>query len=405
MTSLQHKNILIGISGGIAAYKTPYLIRGLKALGADVRVILTTAAKQFVTPTTLQAISGHPIHDDLFDSAQEAAMGHIDLARWADYLLIAPATADCIARIAHGHANDLLTTVCLATEAPILLAPAMNRVMWQNPATQANIAILNKRHFDVLPIGVGEQACGDIGEGRMLEPEAIIAHLLTRTTPGPLQGKRILITAGPTHEMIDPVRYISNPSTGKMGYAIASAAASMGATVTLISGPTSLPSPKGLETVHVTTASDMHDAVMRYVQDKDIFIAAAAVGDYRTETISNQKIKKTNSPLSITLVPNPDILKAVSALPKRPFCVGFAAETEDLLKNAASKLASKNLDMICVNDVSDPTIGFGSDENAMTVLTPWVSHHLPKQPKWALANKLLIFISEQIKPLSYEKRY
>ncbi|MFI4957286.1 MAG: bifunctional phosphopantothenoylcysteine decarboxylase/phosphopantothenate--cysteine ligase CoaBC [Gammaproteobacteria bacterium] len=393
MATLRGKSILIGITGGIAAYKVPYLIRGLKALGADVRVILTTAAKQFVTPTTLQAISGHPIHDDLFDPTQEAAMGHIDLARWADLLLIAPATADCLARLAHGHANDLLTTVCLATEAPILLAPAMNRVMWQNPATQANIAILKARHVDVLPIGDGEQACGDIGEGRMLEPDAIIDHLLMRVSAGPLQGKKILITAGPTHEKIDPVRFISNPSTGKMGYAIAIAAASMGADVTLISGPTTLPSPKGLHTVRVTTASDMQDAVMRYVHDQDIFIAAAAVGDYRTETISTQKIKKTNSPLSITLVPNPDILKAVSALPKRPFCVGFAAETEALLKNAASKLASKNLDMICVNDVSDQTIGFGSDENALTVMTPTLESHLPKQPKHMLAKKLLQLIS------------
>jgi phosphopantothenoylcysteine decarboxylase/phosphopantothenate--cysteine ligase len=394
MTTLQGKNILIGITGGIAAYKVPYLIRGLKALGADVRVILTSSAKQFVTPITLQAVSGHPIHDNLFDPAQEAAMGHIDLARWADFLLIAPATADCIARLAHGHADDLLTTVCLATEAPILLVPAMNRVMWQNLATQANITLLNDRHFDVLPVGIGEQACGDIGEGRMIEPDAIIDHLLTRNSTGPLQGKKILITAGPTHEMIDPVRYISNPSTGKMGYAIASAATVMGADVTLISGPTTLPSPKGLRTVRVTTASDMYDAVMQYVNNQDIFIAAAAVGDYRTETISTQKIKKTNNPLSVTLIPNPDILKAVSALPNRPFCVGFAAETEEFVKNAATKLASKNLDMICVNDVSDRTIGFGSEENALTIITSKIESHLPKQPKHMLAKKLLTLISE-----------
>jgi phosphopantothenoylcysteine decarboxylase/phosphopantothenate--cysteine ligase len=396
MTTLLGKHILLGVTGGIAAYKTPYLVRQCKALGADVRVILTKNAKQFVTATTLQAVSGHPIHDDLFDPAQEAAMGHIDLARWADYVLIAPTTADCLARLAHGHADDLLTTVCLATEAPIILVPAMNRVMWENPATLANIALLQKRQCHVLPVGMGEQACGEMGEGRMLEPEEIIEHLTSLILPGPLQDKKILITAGPTHEMIDPVRFIGNPSTGKMGYAIANAAMNMGADVTLISGPTTLASPQGIQLIQATTANEMYDAVMQNIPHQDIFIATAAVSDYRPQTQSLQKIKKSNEQLHITLIPNPDILKEVAQLPNRPFCVGFAAETENTIENAKAKLINKKLDMICVNDVSDQAIGFGSDENALTVLTPTQECHLPKQSKHTLAKKLLTLMSDII---------
>lgn len=408
---LANKKIILGITGGIAAYKAPLIIRALKALGAQVRVVMTPSAKQFVTPTTLQAVSGNPIHDDLFDPAQEAAMGHIALARWADALLIAPATAQCLARLAHGMADDLLSTLCLATEAPILLAPAMNRLMWENPATQSNIAILSQRDFHVLPVGFGEQACGEVGAGRMLEPETLVQQVIHLLSPlglvaqiprhcekgTPLQTltrKNILITAGPTHEYLDPVRFLSNPSSGKMGYALAEAASRMGAHVTLVTGPTQLCAGPAINVIETTSALDMYDAVMTHIHGQDIFIASAAVSDYRPAERVDQKIKKTGEALTLNLIPNPDILKSVSQLPQRPFCVGFAAETEHHTAHAKSKLQNKQLDLICVNDVSDNSIGFNSDHNTLTVFTADQTWMLDKQPKSLLAEQVLRLIAK-----------
>lgn len=401
---IEQKNIILGITGGIAAYKAPLIVRELKALGAQVRVVMTASAHEFVTATTLQAVSGHPIHDDLWDPAQEAAMGHIALARWADAILIAPATAQTLARLAHGMADDLLSTLCLATEAPIFLAPAMNRIMWENPATQANIRLLEHRDLHVLPVGIGEQACGEVGPGRMLEPQELVQALQTHFTPATaLQNKSILITAGPTQEYFDPVRYLSNPSSGKMGYALAQAAAELGAEVTLISGPTHLTAPKGIHVIEVTSALDMYDAVMTHIHAQDIFIANAAVSDYRPATTSSHKVKKSSEVLNLELLPNPDILKAVAQLPNRPFCVGFAAETDHHLEQAKSKLISKHLDLICVNDISDSSLGFNSDYNAVTVLS--VDHHwnFDPQPKVVLAHSLLRLIAQlTTKEASYE---
>jgi phosphopantothenoylcysteine decarboxylase/phosphopantothenate--cysteine ligase len=390
---LSNKKIILGICGGIAAYKTPYIVRGLKALGAQVRVIMTQAAHEFVTATTLQAVSGHPVHDNLFDPAQEAAMGHIALARWADAILVAPATAQTLARLAHGLADDLLSTVCLATAAPILIAPAMNQKMWENSATSHNLDVLTHRDFHVLPVGFGEQACGEFGPGRMLEPEVLVQQLVHFFTPVQvLEGKNILITAGPTHEYLDPVRYLGNPSSGKMGYALAQAATRMGAKVTLVSGPTHEVAAPSINVIEVTSALDMYDAVMTHIHSQDIFIASAAVSDYRPAIVSDHKVKKSAQGLSLELLPNPDILKAVSQLPQRPFCVGFAAETDNHEAHAQAKLEDKQLDLICLNDVSDASIGFGSDENAMTILGKHHQWQLEKQSKKLLAQSLLRII-------------
>lgn len=393
--ALSKKKIILGITGGIAAYKAPLIVRGLKALGAEVRVVVSQSAKEFVTPTTLQAVSGHPVHDSLFDPAQEAAMGHIALARWADAILIAPATAQCLARLAHGMADDLLSTICLASQAPILLAPAMNRLMWENPATQANVNLLRHREFQVLPVGVGEQACGEVGAGRMLEPDTLIEqveHLLN--PPQLLAGKSILITAGPTHEYLDPVRFLGNPSSGKMGYVLSNEAARLGAQVTLISGPTELKAAPGVNVIEVTSALDMYDAVMTHIHGQEIFIASAAVSDYRPANVATQKIKKSGEKLTLELVPNPDILKTVSELPQRPFCVGFAAETENHTQHALNKLKNKALDLICVNDVSNPEIGFLSDENALSVFTQTDQFIFEQQSKTLLAQALLRLIAK-----------
>lgn len=393
---LTGKNIVLGVTGGIAAYKTPYLVRALKAKGANVRVVMTQAAQAFVTPTTLQAVSGYPVHTDLFDPAQEAAMGHIELARWADWVLIAPATAQCLAKLAHGMADDLLHTLCLASRAPKVIAPAMNLVMWENEATQANIALLKNRDFQVLPVDEGEQACGEIGPGRMIEPDEIIQYLIGATTPGLLQGKRILMTAGPTHEPFDPVRFISNPSTGKMGYALAQAAMEMGADVTLVSGPTNLHAAPGIQVFDVTSAQEMHDTVMLHIKDQDIFIATAAVSDYRPKDVAAHKVKKSDKTLSIELLPNPDILKAVGSLKHRPYCVGFAAETENHEENAKAKLHKKQCDLICLNDISDGYIGFGSENNAITVYSSNNAWHYDRQPKLILSRSLLTLIAQQM---------
>jgi phosphopantothenoylcysteine decarboxylase/phosphopantothenate--cysteine ligase len=392
--NLQHKRIVLGITGGIAAYKAPNLVRLLKAQGAQVRVVLTEAAKQFVTPMSLQAVSGYPIAEDLFDPAQEAAMGHIALARWADAVLIAPASAHCLAKLRQGLADDLLSTLVLATTAPIILAPAMNRVMWQQSITQDNVAALQARGLHVLPVAEGEQACGETGPGRMLEPEAIAAQLPSLFAPQKLAGKQVLITAGPTHEAIDPVRFISNPSSGKMGYALAQMAAQMGAKVTLISGPCALPVPQGVHHFAVNTALEMYDKVMTHISGQNIFIAAAAVGDYRCEQPATKKIKKSADTLQLDLVKNPDILQAVAKLEQRPLCIGFAAETDNIIANAKQKLTQKNLDMICVNDVSRTDIGFGVAENQLHLITADKILELKKSSKLECAKQILQVICD-----------
>lgn len=391
---LKDRHIVLGVTGGIAAYKAPLIVRALKAQGAQVRVVMTEAAKAFVTPLTLQTLSENPVHEALFDPTQEYTMGHIELARWADAVLIAPATAQILAKLTHGLADDLLSTLVLATEAPIMLAPAMNKIMWANPATQSNVDSLTKRGFHLLPVGSGAQACGEIGPGRMLEPEEILEHVNTLFGPSILQGKRVLITAGPTQEALDPVRYLSNRSSGKMGFALAEAARSLGAEVTLVCGPTTIAPPQGLLCIPVKSAQAMLDAVMTHVHHQDIFVAAAAVADYRPAQYAQTKIKKGAPTLTLDLVKNPDILAQVAQLPTRPLCIGFAAETHNPLEHARAKLIQKNCDMICLNDVSQKDIGFDSDDNALTLITADRTLHLDKQSKTHLAQTLWQHIAE-----------
>lgn len=394
--SLHNRNILLGVTGGIAAYKTPDLVRKLKAEGANVRVVLTASAAEFVSPLALQAVSGNPVSDDLLDPAAEAAMGHIELAKWCDALLIAPATANFMAKLAHGMADDLLSTLCLATPSPIFLAPAMNQQMWRAPATQHNTDILLSRDVTLFGPAAGEQACGDIGPGRMLEPEQL-TDMLSDSFAGDatFAGKRILITAGPTREAIDPVRYLSNHSSGKMGFAIARQAARMGAHVTLVAGPVALSTPADVNRVDVISAEDMHRAVMDHVEDCDIFIACAAVADYRPAHVVDQKIKKDNKELTLTFTKNPDILADVAKLEGAPFTVGFAAETQDVKQYAQAKLTKKNLDMIAANDVSDTRIGFNSDRNALTVFWQDGEEHLCIADKKQLATNLLQVVADR----------
>lgn len=403
---LEDKKILLGVSGGIAAYKAPELVRSLTKMGAEVQVVMTRSASQFTTATSLQAVSGNPVRDDLWDEAGEAAMGHIELARWADLILIAPATADLMARMAHGFANDLLTTLCLATDAPIFIAPAMNRLMWANSATKHNLSILESRNIHVLGPAAGEQACGEVGLGRMLDPDEITDALYlhfsekfteTRTihSVGPLTGRHIVITAGPTQEAIDPVRFLSNHSSGKMGFALAAAAQKQGAMVTLVSGPVGLPTPLGVKRVDVTTAVDMYEAVMDALDDCEIFISTAAVADYRPEMSADQKIKKSvdeENDLTITFKRNPDILASVSAQHPRPICVGFAAETENLEENARDKLNRKNLDLIAANLVGNGKT-FGKDESSLQVFWPGGDELIPIAPKTEVAARLIKIIS------------
>lgn len=398
---LAGKKILLGISGGIAAYKSADLVRRLKDRGAEVRVILTPAAAEFITPLTLQALSGHPVGQSLLDPAAEAAMGHIELAKWADFILVAPASADVIARIAHGLANDLLTTCILASNAPLAIAPAMNQQMYKNIATQANLSTLISRNIHIFGPNAGEQACGDVGPGRMLEPLQLVDAVIgVLATPAPqlLKGAKITITAGPTREAIDPVRYISNHSSGKMGYALAAAAAALGADVTLISGPVQLATPTGVNRIDVTTAEQMYVSSLRQAQQSDIFIGCAAVADFRVAELASQKIKKTadNDGLTLQLVKNPDIIASVAALTTaRPFTVGFAAETEKVADYARQKLQKKNLDLICANDVSDPTLGFNSEQNAITVYSKTAEFPLGQRSKTELAQALISLIYEQ----------
>ncbi len=405
---LAGKKILLGISGGIAAYKSADLVRRLKERGADVRVILTPAAAEFITPLTLQALSGNPVGQSLLDPAAEAAMGHIELAKWADFILVAPASADVIARITHGMANDLLTTCILASSAPLAIAPAMNQQMYKNIATQANLSTLISRNIHIFGPNAGEQACGDVGPGRMLEPlqlvDAVIG-VLSKPADQPLQGVKITITAGPTREAIDPVRYISNHSSGKMGYALAAAAAALGAEVTLISGPVQLAAPAGVTRLDVTTAEQMYVTSMQQAPNSDIFIGCAAVADFRVAALASQKIKKTadNDGLTLQLVKNPDIIASVAALTaQRPFTVGFAAETEKVAEYARQKLQKKNLNLICANDVSDPALGFNSEQNAITVYSSTAEFALGQRSKTDLAQALISLIYEQYQ---HEKKH
>lgn len=390
---LESINIILGITGGIAAYKTPDLVRKLVAKGANVRVVMTQSAKEFVSPLALQAVSGNPVSDDLLDKHAEAAMGHIELARWADKLLIAPATANFMAKLTHGLADDLLSTLCLATPAPIYIAAAMNQQMWFAHATQANLKILSQRNVQFLGPDQGEQACGDIGPGRMLEPQEIANLLAQETHEQVLAGKRITITAGPTREEIDPVRYLSNHSSGKMGYALAIAAQELGATVTLVSGPVNLRAPANIQTVSVISAQQMYDAVMQTTHDCDIFIGCAAVADYRVQQKTLQKIKKTDSELTLTFIKNPDIIRDVAHLANAPFTLGFAAETQNLREYALDKLQRKKLNMIAANDVSDSTIGFNSEQNALTVFWSTGEKKLNVADKQLLARQLLQLIA------------
>ncbi len=388
---LANKQILLGVTGGIAAYKSADLVRRLREVGAEVRVVMTDHAKEFITPLTMQAVSGNPVHEDLFDLKAEAAMGHIELARWADAILVAPATADFMARLLKGEANDLLTTLCLAAKAPIALAPAMNQGMWKNTLTQNNVQALREKGIHILGPSEGSQACGDVGPGRMLEPLDIVDRLAQIFVSGSLAGKHVVITAGPTHEAIDPVRFISNASSGKMGYALAEAAVEAGARVTLISGPVSLSKPARMKVIDVVSAQDMFAAVMAEMQECDIFLSVAAVADYRCKTTASQKIAKTAEKLTLELERNPDILANVAKLSPRPFVIGFAAETEDLEKKAQAKLMNKNLDMIIANQVGEG-VGIGSEENAVTVLWKDGKQEFAKMSKQKLARELIKFI-------------
>ena len=399
MKRLHGKNILLGITGGIAAYKSADLTRRLKDAGADVRVVMTHAATEFVTPLTFQALSGHPVHTQLLDENAEAGMGHIELARWADAVLIAPTSANFIAKLAQGRADDLLSTICLATEAPLAFAPAMNQAMWHDLATQANCKTLRQRGLLQFGPASGEQACGEVGEGRMIEVPELIDHLADCFEHGELQAVNVIITAGPTYEPIDPVRYIGNRSSGRMGYALAEAAREAGASVTLVSGPCHLPTPNKVKRIDVETAEQMHKAVFDHLSQCDIFIAAAAVADYKPAEAQDQKIKKDNESLTLSLQRNPDILSDVAHSSIRPFVVGFAAETENLEQNAQSKLQRKNLDMIAANFVGQSKdtkqdIGFNSEYNALQVFWTDGQTALETARKNVLARQLIQLISD-----------
>lgn len=391
------RRILVGVTGGIAAYKSAELVRHLKKAGCEVRVVMTRGAEAFVTPLTFQALSGEPVRTSLLDPEAEAGMGHIELAKWAEQILVAPASADFMARLANGLADDLLTTVCCATEAPIVVAPAMNQAMWRNHRTQRNLSLLlSDPQIRIWGPDQGDQACGDTGPGRMLEPEVLAARILD-PQDGPLRGKRVVITAGPTREPIDPVRYISNHSSGKMGYALAAAARDAGANVVLVSGPVSIPVPAGVELRSVVTAEDMLRESMAAVDaGSDVFIATAAVADYRPETCAGDKIKKTRETLSLDLVKNPDTLATVAARPDAPFSVGFAAETNDVDRYALDKMTRKKLDMIVANDVSTPGMGFNSDTNAVTVFWPDGREHIGPDTKRNIATRLVALISQHL---------
>jgi len=398
MGSLAGKQVLLGVSGGIAAYKAPDLVRRLRDQGAEVRVVMTPAAARFVTPLTFQAVSGHPVRDSLWDDAAEAAMGHIELARWADLVLVAPATADVLARLAAGMADDLLTTLCLATAAPLCVAPAMNRLMWASAATQDNMARLQGRGVCVLGPAEGPQACGETGAGRMLEPVEIVTMLQgeAAVADGALAGRKVLVTAGPTREALDPVRYLTNRSSGKMGYAVARAALDAGAEVVLVSGPVDQPPPPGARVIRVETAAQMRAAVQGELAATDVFIAAAAVADYRPAQVAERKIKKQADEMQLELLRNPDILAEVAAAEPRPFVVGFAAETDNVEANARKKLEGKRLDMIAANRVG-ADCGFDREDNALRVLWPGGGEDLGSGAKAGLARRLVELIAERMR--------
>ncbi len=394
MNYLSGKHILLGVTGGIAAYKSAELIRQLREQGAEVRVVMTRGATEFITPLTLQALSGHPVHLELLDSGTEAAMGHIELARWADVLLVAPATADFMARLVMGRADDLLAAVCLACESPLAVAPAMNRIMWESAATRNNVSILQDRGVRIMGPAEGLQACGETGPGRLLEPDVLVTALSDMFHNGVLAGRRVLVTAGPTREAIDPVRYISNRSSGRMGFAIATAAAEAGAQVTLVSGPVSLETPPGVQRIDVETAQAMFERVMEQAAANDIFISVAAVADYRPASVAGQKIKKSGDAMTLDLQRNPDILAAVAALAGGPFTVGFAAETGALESNALGKLEAKGLDMIAANEVG-VGLGFECEENALQVFWKGGSVTFARTGKNKLARQLIATIAER----------
>jgi len=398
LKSLANKNILLGVTGGIAAYKSAEIVRHLKKSGASVRVVMTRSAEEFITPLTLQALSGNRVSTELLDAEAEAAMGHIELAKWADGILIAPATANTIARLSSGRGDDLLSTVTLAFDGPISVAPAMNQAMWRDERTQENLKKLIDQDFGICGPGSGEQACGDVGLGRMLEPLDIINMFSLSFNEGTLSGKKILITAGPTQEPIDPVRFITNRSSGKMGYSLVEAALESGANVTLISGPVNIETPSNCNFVSIKTAKEMYDAVMHHISGMDVYIGTAAVSDYSPAKASDSKIKKdgSSSPMVLELKENQDILKSVSELEQRPYVVGFAAETNDLIKNAEKKLSNKNLDLIIANDVSNKEIGFDSDDNEVTLITEKEKYLIERQNKRKVSKKIIDFISGRI---------
>lgn len=395
MHRLTNRHILIGVTGGIAAYKAAELTRLFKGAGADVRVVLTNAGAEFITPLTLQALSGNPVHQSLLDPEAEQGMGHIELARWADLIVVAPATADFMARLSSGMANDLLTTLCLATDAPITLAPAMNQAMWRDPRTQQNLEALLSQGVHILGPGSGEQACGDTGPGRMIEPLEIMQASATLIATGPLEGKHVVITAGPTREAIDPVRFISNHSSGKMGFELAAVAAKAGAEVTLIAGPCAQTTPKGVKRINVESAEQMLDASLSAASTADLFIGAAAVSDYRPVFVADQKIKKgAEERMEIILTKNPDIIANIATLTPKPLMIGFAAETERLVEHARDKLNRKGLDLVIANDVSKSDIGFNADHNEVVLVSQAGDITLPRALKSDLAEQLISHITK-----------
>lgn len=398
MKQLANKHILLCVTGGIAAYKAAEIIRLFKSSGSNVRVLMTKAAQEFITPLTMQALSGNQVHVDLLDTEAEAAMGHIELAKWSDAILIAPCSANSISRLAAGKGDDLMTAVCLAAECKIYFAPAMNQAMWADSRTQKNYQVLKKNNFISIGPNSGEQACGDEGYGRMSEPKEIVSEVATNFSEGLLAGKKILITAGPTREKIDPVRYISNRSSGKMGFSIAEAARDEGGLVSLISGPVSLKTPNEIKRINVESADEMFNEVNKVVKNFDFFISTAAVADFKPEKIENQKIKKEkkSNNLSMELIENKDILKSISLKKGDLKVIGFAAETQDVVKNAKKKLNEKKLDLIIANDVSDPSIGFDSDENEVYLITKKIEKKIEKISKKKLSRSIIEFIAKYL---------
>lgn len=401
MSDLKGQRVLLGVTGSIAAYKSPDIVRRLRDQGAEVRVVLTASAEKLVSPAVFQAVSGEPVRGDIWDEQAEAAMGHIELAKWADQVLIAPATANVIAQLAAGSAENLLTTICLATEAPVALAPSMNQAMWNDAATQANSDILRKRGVLFIGPAVGSQACGDVGPGRMSEPVDIVSRLSRGGDSGPLEGLRVMVSAGPTREAIDPVRFVSNRSSGKMGFAVARAAADAGAKVTLIAGPVNLPTPPGVDRIDVESTQEMCDAALERIGGIDIYVGAAAISDYRPAEAARQKIKKSADTFSLEMVKSPDLLATIAALEEGPFTVGFAAETEKLEEHATDKLNRKNLNMIIANLVGK-NLCFDADDNEVVVLWSGGRQPLPRLSKPELARRLVEVITGRYRQATIE---